>query len=476
MDMEKSTTTQAPTWRGQNVAIVGIGKEGQAMTDYVLAKGASVTVCDGKDITELGEAYSRLRGKQVQWRLGPSHLNGIEQFDVIVRSPGVILDLPSLKKANAKGVIIWSSTKEFFAHCPAPIIGVTGTKGKGTTVSLIAEILKANKRRVHVVGNIGVPSVSALANIKKTDWVVYELSSFQLEDLRQSPHIAVVLGITLDHQDHHKTPRAYFAAKENIVRWQTKRDAAIIAIDYPTTASFAALTPAARYEVSTHVPVQTGAYVIGEDIFRKIGKRTDRVLRVGDIGVKGRHNLENVLPALVAATLAGASLPAIRTGLTSFRGLPHRFEYVATVNDIEYWNNSAGTTKETTAAAVRAFSKPVILLLGGYSRHLPYALLGPDIAHSTVKVVVGIGATAVPMYEEIAKAAAKLGKKPPAYIDGGQTMATMVGAAKKFTKPGDVVLLAPGAPSFDRFMNFEDRGNQFREAVLKATKKSTPHR
>ncbi len=220
------------------------------MVEYLASRGAQVTVCDEKEPRELDDAYRELQGKNIQWNLGPLYLKGIENFSVIVRSPGIPLSLSSLQAAKAKGAAITSLTKIFFDECPAPIIGVTGTKGKGTTASLIAEMLRKSRKTVHLVGNIGIPAITVLPKIKKNHFVVYELSSFQLEDLTRSPHIAVVLGITVDHQDYHKTPRDYFMAKSSIVKYQKSSDFAIFNIDYRETRRMEKFAKGKKFEVS----------------------------------------------------------------------------------------------------------------------------------------------------------------------------------------------------------------------------------
>lgn len=435
------------------------------MLDFCLREGALVTVCNEGDADSLGQAYVVQRSKAVRWQLGPSYLKGIEQFDIIVRSPGVPLSLPSLKKARSKGAVITSLTKEFFARCPASIIGVTGTKGKGTTSTLIAQILAESRRRVHLLGNIGLPAMAELPKIKKNDWVIYELSSFQLQDLEQSPSIAVVLGLTIDHQDYHRTVKEYYEAKSNILKHQTIHNAAILNIDYPETEKFKDYVQGKYFQVSRTGPVANGAYVLGDKVVRYMNGKEEDIIAKRDVGLKGDHNLENVMPAIVAATLAGATLPAICKVLKTFRGLPHRLEPVGEVDGVQFWNNSFGTTPETTIAAIRAFQEPIVLLAGGSEKGNLYDTLGKEIMNSSVKVIVGIGKTATKIYAATKAAAKASGRKPPSFIEGGMTMKEMVATARKFTKPGDVVLLAPGSASFDRFANYTERGEQFKREV-----------
>lgn len=453
------------TFAGKDIAIIGFGLEGQAMADFLIKEGARVMVCDEREDLEHTEAFETRRGQDIRWQCGEAYLKGIEKFPIIVRSPGFPLSHPALRRATSKGAEVTSLTKIFFDRCPAPIIGITGTKGKGTTSTLIYEMLKRSRKTVHLVGNIGVPAITVLPKIKKTDWVVFELSSYQLQDMTVSPTIAVVLGLTVDHQDHHKSPREYYEAKSSIVKFQKPHDAAIFMVDYPETKRFEAYARGRIFETSRHHGVKNGTYAMGDVVLREMYGKTEEIVHRKDIKLKGEHNLENVSAAVTAATLAGASLPGIRSALKSFAGLPNRLELVATVNGVEYWNSSYGTTPETTVAAARAFTEPIILMLGGSEKNHDYTAMGEALVDTTVKVVVGIGMTAPKMHDAIKKAAKAADKQAPIFIEGGPTMKTMMAAARKFAKPGDVILLAPGAASFDRFKNYTDRGNLFREAA-----------
>ena len=452
-------------YQGKKVAILGFGQEGQAMAEYLLQEGTHITILDEREPAALGEAYESWQGRDIHWRLGPSYLKNLTQFSSIFRSPGVPLSLPALLAARRAGVEITSQTKIFFELCPAPIIGVTGTKGKGTTSTLIAKILTAAKKKVFLVGNIGVPAISVLPKLTPRHWVAYELSSFQLQDLNKSPHIAAVLGLTIDHQDYHKSPEEYFAAKSNISKFQKPNDAVIFSIDYPETKRLMVEAKGKIYETSRDVPVADGAYVAGDVIFRRMNNRTEHVLFRHEVGLKGKHNLENITAAIVAATLAGASMNAIRQVLKSFTGLPHRLEFVGEYGGVSYWNNSYGTTPETTIAAIRSFDEPIILMLGGSEKKLSYDHLAECILENSVKTIVAIGLSADKMYAAIRRLAKARNFKAPSCVSGGEIMSEMVKTARKFAKSGDVVLLSPAAASFDRFKNAGDRGDQFRAVV-----------
>ena len=454
-------------WQNKKVAILGFGQEGQAMAEYLLGEGALVTVLDEREARALGPVHESWQGRDVRWRLGSSYLRDLNEFSAIVRSPGVPLSLPALKAAGEAGVEITSQTKIFFSLSPAPIIGITGTKGKGTTATLICKMLEAAKKKVFLVGNIGDSSIAVLPKLTPRHWVVYELSSFQLQDLDISPRFAVVLGLTIDHQDYHKTPDEYFAAKANLVKFQTPKDSVILNIDYPETRRLIEQGRGRVYETSREVAVANGAYVSGDVIFLRLNGRTEHVLYRHEVGLKGYHNLENITGAVVAATLTGVPLGAICRVLKNFTGLPHRLEFVGVKKGVAYWNNSYGTTPETAVAAIRSFGEPIILMLGGSEKKLLCERLAESILENKVKAIVSIGLSAKTIYGVVKEMARSRELKPPPLINGGETMPEMVRAARKLAKDGEVVLLSPAAASFDRFINAADRGDQFRAEVNK---------
>ena len=456
-------------WQNKRVVVDGIGQEGQAMVEYLLGEGAHVTVCDEREPEALGEIYLAWQSRGVAWQLGPAYLQDLTSFSVVVRSPGVSPHLQPLKAAMKRGVTVTSLTKIFFELCPCPIIGVTGTKGKGTTSTLIWKMLTAARKKVVLVGNIGAPAISVLADLTPKHTVVYELSSFQLQDLDRSPHIAVALGITLEHQDYHRSPEEYYAAKANIVRYQTPNDIAVLNTDYPTTATFRPLVRGQAFTVTRGYLAGDGVAITPEGVVRHSHGKVDRICRREEVRLKGDHNLENVAAAVAAASAAGVSVAAMRRVIREFSGLPHRLEFVADVSGVEYWNDTYGTTPEGVIAAVRSFTEPIVLLLGGSEKGLTYEVLADVIVKSTVKTIVGIGLSAEKIYAVVKQAATKTGLKAPAYVEGGATMEAMLKTARKFAKSGDAVLLSPAAASFDRFKNASDRGDQFRDVVHSLT-------
>lgn len=387
------------------VVVLGLGVDTQDVIPYLRDRGDKVTVLDEKN----GDKFDNL-----------------DKYDLIVRSPGVYRYRPELLKTKTE---ITSKTKLFFDLCPAKIIGVTGTKGKGTTATLVYEILKAAKKKVFLGGNIGSGVFGILRKLGKDDWIILELSSFQLIDLHKSPHIAVVLMVTSEHQDWHKNIQEYVDAKKNIVAYQRVTDFAVVNKDYPNSVE---IGKAARGKV---------IWVSGRDI--------DLPTRL-----RGEHNKENIAAAVAVAKIIGVPFKGIVRG---FRGLEHRLEEVRTVGGVTFYNDSFSTTPETAIAAVKSFSEPEIVILGGSSKNSDFSQLGKTIRNSpNVKAVILIGAEGERIYKLLK------GLKFLKLLRGPTSMEKIVNLAYNTAVSGDVVLLSPACASFDMFKNYKDRGDQFK--------------
>lgn len=419
------------------VAILGYGVEGQSAYRYWSKKGAEITLCDAKTDLELPES--------VVANLGPNYLKELDGFDLIVRSPGIRPDLIS------SDVAVTSVTREFMAKCPAPIIGVTGTKGKGTTASLIARILEADGKRVWLGGNIGTPPLDFLSKVKSEDYVVLELSSFQLIDVTTSPHIAVGLMIADDHLDYHSHMEEYIQAKGNIFRFQTKADTAVYHGGDVNTKRIAELSKGRHISYAT----PEGAYVRDG----KVWFRDSVVCALSDVRLIGRHNLDNVCAA-VATThdLLKDPKAAIRA-VRSFTGLPHRLELVRELDGVRYVNDSIAVNPAAAIASLQAFAEPKVVILGGFDRGVNLQDLADTLAATTVRQAILVGQTAA----KLASACDTAGFKH--YVHGPRAMAQIVSLAQRSARAGDIVLLAPGSASFDHYNDYADRGEQFRAAV-----------
>lgn len=448
---------------GKRVALLGFGVENRALLPYLQQNGASVTICDKNLDLVLPDGTTG--------QLGDEYLDNLTQFDVLFRTPGIPYLTKEIQAAKQTGVVISSQTKLFMEACPATMIGVTGTKGKGTTASLIEAILKQAEAKgelsgkVWLAGNIGQPPITLLDQIQEQDWVVLELSSFQLQDLTVSPDIAVVLNVTIDHLDHHRDEAEYIAAKKNLVRYQTPGDSLVVNLDSLTSLHFADETPAQTYFFSRTKSVDQGVFVErrpGDDaiILRLPGHADQEICLVREVKLIGAYNLENITAASTAAALAGASLESIRAGVTGFTGLAHRLQFVAEVNGVTYYDDSKATTPDSTLAAVLSFESPVTLILGGSSKGADFSELIDVLMSGRVTHVITLGPEGERIGQQLIEAGA-----PQEVIPAESTMAEVVAQAAQVTQPGGVVLLSPAATSFHMFKNAEDRGNQFQEAV-----------
>lgn len=471
----------------KKIAILGYGVNNQHLLDWLLVHGArNIAICDENSVLASNERIKKLQNNfGVKLVVGKNYLDQIDQFDIVFRTPGIPYFRPKIQKARKKGVEISSQTKLFLRLCPGKIIGVTGTKGKGTTSTLISEILKdveaskiTNVSKVYLAGNIGEDPFRFLDEVSKNDWVVLELSSFQLQDLDMSPHIAVILNITSDHLDYHKSVSEYQKAKENIVRFQKKEDFTVINLDYLTSFKFAEISPTQNdYYFSTKKSVDLGAYVEWNQssrtnwgtIILRTQNKDYKIIRTYDVKLRGRHNLENLCAAICASHLAKAKIGSIKKVISEFKGLKHRLELVYEKEGIKYYNDSASTNPDTTIAALKSFSEPIILIAGGSSKGADYKQLGQEIAKSSVKTLISIGETG-PEIIKIILQNNKITKKQVnriKIIKNCKNMEEIVEAAKNETKSGDVVLLSPASASFGMFQNYADRGDQFRENVMK---------
>ena len=409
------------------IVIAGFGVEGQSNLRYFREKfpEADFLVADEREkIDNLPE--------NVAYQTG---FSGLDDADLIVRSPS----LPP-KKIKTSGRI-WSSTNEFFANCPATIIGVTGTKGKGTTCSFISSILHAAGKTVHLVGNIGVPALDILPKIEKNDIVVYELSSFQLWDLQKSPHVAVVLMIEPDHLNIHADFNDYLAAKANITKSQTADDYAVYNSQNEFSSSIADASLAQKKEYP---------FVLSDDI-------------TSAIRLPGKHNIDNACAAIAAvkSILPNVSDDEIKKGLSEFTGLPHRLKFVAEKYGVKYYDDSISTTPGSAIAALKAFAEPKILILGGSDKGADYSELAKEIARQNMRLIIINGANADEIREVLREEK----------VDCEIVQLNMAGmeevakSAKNKAQSGDVVILSPAAASFDMFKSYSNRGEQFVAAV-----------
>jgi len=411
------------------IALAGFGLEGKASYDYWNTPDNEVVIADERETVEgLPEGVPTI--------LGPGAFSKLADFDMVIRTPSV---RPDKLVTNGK---IWSTTNEFFATCPAPIIGVTGTKGKGTTSSLIASILRTAGKTVHLVGNIGTPALTELPKVQPNDIVVFELSSFQLWDVEKSPHVAVVLGIEPDHLDVHASMDEYVEAKRNIARFQGEDD--IVVFNQNNEFS----TKIASYSQAQHVPYPFDISDVKSAL-----------------QIPGEHNVENASAAVAAVKEYVTDPEILRRGLGAFTGLPHRIKFIREVDGVKYYDDSYSSAPSASIAALSSFQQPEVILLGGYEKGASFADLAEKVKTLTnFKKAVLYGQTKNRIVEAFEAAGVARDKYE---VLESTDFTEIVHAAAKSATTGDVVLLSPACASFDMFKNFTERGNQFIEIVEK---------
>ena len=444
----------------KRILIFGFGKEGQSAANY-LGKKNDLVIFDEKSQNLIPqEHFTKLKTKGQPF-FGTS-LPANFRFDYIIRSPGVRPDHHLIRKFQAHGAILTSATKIFFDDAQGEIIGVTGTKGKGTTATLIYEMLKTKYRGVFLAGNIGTPALDILPKLDKTSIAILELSSFQLIDLKRSPHIAVVLMITQEHLDWHKDQKEYQSAKESIVSFQNSDDYAVINNDFEGSRALAQKSRAQIFFVSTSRKTN-GVYLKGSKVVSQInGQKV--ICHTSDILLPGRHNLQNVIASIAVAKIKGVINQNITGVLSTFRGLVHRLQLVTDISGVKFYNDSFSTIPQTAIAAIEAFASPKILILGGSSKKSDFASLAEKIhKDQSIKALILIGQEA----KRIKKAIVTAGGTHAKIIEGAKNMPEIITIACREAAPGDVVLLSPACASFDMFQNYQDRGEQFISQVRK---------
>lgn len=454
--------------QGKMVAVLGFGMEGRAVTAYLLKHGITPVLFDAKpwdEWTQKDQEFIKSLG--LNFIFGPDYFKELSGFDVAFRSPGLPLSHPDLQKWSlVDGHILTSQTKWFFEHCSAKIIGVTGTKGKGTTATLIYEILKSqitnDKYQIYLTGNIGkLQPFDFIDEIKKDDHIVYELSSFQLQDLTRSPHIGVVLMTTSEHLNYHADVAEYRSAKEPIVKFQGSEDFCIYNSDYEGSVGIANTSGARKIEISRFKLLNTGCFVENNMVVVKNILGENFEFPVSHFLLQGKHNLENICAAVAASICAGVQEKNIQTAVENFKGLEHRLEYVSEKEGIAFYNDSISTTPESAIAAVQSFSAPMVLILGGSTKHSDFGELGKTIAGAkNVKALILIGDEA----ERIKKSVLD-NHFSGTILEGARSMLEIFQQIHQLARAGDVVVLSPACTSFGMFTSYKDRGEQFKQQV-----------
>src|SRR5215470_2733072 len=439
---------------GKRVLVVGLGRSGVASALFLKSRGARVTVSDAKSEDQLREEIPRLLDQGIVVETGGHGERTFQNQDMIVVSPGVPVDAQPLEQARALGQAVIGEIELAAEFLQGEVVAITGSNGKTTTTTLTGEILAASGLRTLVGGNIGTPAISLAEQSTPETITVLEVSSFQLETIRTfRPKIAVVLNVTPDHLDRHRTLAAYTDAKARIFENQQLDDFAVLNADDPTCVELAGRTRGQVFWFSRQRETEQGAHVRGDSIlFRRNGSDL-KIMPVSEIPLKGTHNLENVLAAISCGVLLGCGTEEIRDAVRNFKAVEHRLEYVATIRGVEYYNDSKATNVDATIKALESFERGVHLILGGKDKGSDYSVLN-DLLRARVKRVYTIGA-----------AAQKIELQITGEVVVSGTLEDAVKQASASAESGDVVLLAPACASFDQFQNYEHRGKVFKELV-----------
>lgn len=444
--------------KGKKVLVVGLGKSGLAAALFLRHHGAVVTVSDARSAEALRKEIPALLEEGIMVEAGGHGVLTFRRQDLIVVSPGVPLTTPVLEQARKFGLPIIGEIELAARFLKGRILAITGSNGKTTTTTLAGEILKEAGLATQVGGNIGVPVIRLVEESTDASWAVLEVSSFQLESTDEfQPAVSVILNITPDHLDRYPSFEDYALAKERIFAAQTADDSLVLNADNPRAAEAAARARATVYWFSTKGAVAQGAWVEGDAIVYRDAKdaAVETIMPLAAIPLKGSHNVENVLAAVVAARRAGAPAEAIRRAVEKFHAVEHRLEFIAKVNGVDYYNDSKATNVDATEKAIEAFAGGIHLILGGKDKGSDYTTLSP-LLRARVKAVYTIGAAAAKIESHLRGVVA---------LHSCETLERAVNAAADAARPGEIVLLAPACSSFDQFDSYEHRGRVFKELV-----------
>ena len=453
----------ATEWSGKRVVILGVARQGLALARWLVGHQAQVTLSDKAPAVQLGASINSLKDLPIQWALGGHPLELLDQADVLCLSGGVPTTLPIVQEAVKRGIELSNDTQIFMEAVPCKTVGITGSAGKTTTTTLIGKMatlaMQDSGRRAYVGGNIGDPLISYVDQMKPEDLAILEISSFQLEQMTISPNVAAILNITPNHLDRHGTMEAYTAAKRRLIEFQSKDDVAVLGRDDP--GAWALRTDVRgklhSFGFSKMDDEAEGTYY-QDGLLVLYERHVDiPLLRREQIRLRGEHNVMNVLAAFAIGHAAGLPLDAMLTAAEQFGGVPHRLEFVRDLGGACWYNDSIATAPERTMAAIRSFDEPIVLLLGGRDKNLPWDELA-KLVHERVDHVVIFGEAG----DKIEKAlAAERAERPTSQVRV-PTLRRAIEEAKRAAEPGDVVLLSPGGTSFDEFKDFEERGEKFR--------------
>jgi UDP-N-acetylmuramoylalanine--D-glutamate ligase len=459
-------------WNGKRVTILGGARQGQAAARWLARHGAIVTLNDRRSADQMADAKAALKGSLVSWILGGHPVEILDTTDILCISGGIPLDNPLVLEAMRRNIPLTNDTQVFMEVLPCPAIGITGSAGKTTTTALVGQMAKQAEgqglagstplRQAWVGGNIGDPLLNHVDEMTKDDLAILEISSFQLEQMALSPRVAAILNITPNHLDRHGTMEAYTAAKKRILDFQGAADVAVL--NREDSGSWEMRVAARGRMVSFGMGrlrgTSEGTFLVDKELrLRKQGKDLP-LIRREQIHLRGDHNVMNVLAAFAIGYAAGLPVEAMCTAAEEFRSVAHRLEFVRELNGVQWYNDSIATAPERTMADIRSFTEPIVLLLGGRDKNLPWDELA-SLVRQRVEHVVLFGEAAEKIEAALQRAAGPL----PQTLEHCKSLEEAIRLAANVAHPGDVVLLAPGGTSFDQFRDFEERGKAFKKWV-----------
>ncbi len=451
---------------GQKIVILGLGRQGKALARFFARAGARIVISDVRSRADLAADMAEIADLDVQFVLGGHPFSLLDGAALLCLSGGVPPTIPIVQEAQRRGIRLSNDTVLTLALSPAPVLGITGSAGKTTTTTLVGLMLQEGGITAHVGGNIGTPLIDKLDRVQPADWLVLELSSFQLELCRQSPRVAAVLNVTPNHLDRHPSMEAYAEAKRNIFRYQQPGDVVVLGWDNAWTRGWwerAVPTGVRKLAFSLEEPVPEGAYLDGDVLRLRVAEREQVICRADDVRLRGRHNLANILAAATLAAAVGVGVEAIAAVARTFTGVPHRLEIVREWKGALWVNDSIATAPERVVAALRSFEEPVILLAGGRDKKLPWEEFARAAARRARRVIAF--GEAAPLVARVLAPYVGNGRGTLEAVEQVEDLEAAVRRAAAVVRPGEVVLLSPGGTSFDAYRNFEERGAHFRRLV-----------
>ncbi len=445
-------------YANKKVAVIGLGISNTPLIRYLVRQGADVSVFDKKQAAELANYLSQLTELRLTYCLGPDYLSQLNHFDYIFVTPGMKKNLPEFIRAKEDGAVFSSEMELFLRKCPGRTIGITGSSGKTTTTTLSGLMVKHDFPDTYVGGNIGCSLLDSLPEMTADSRVILELSSFQLQELTQSPDLALITNITPNHLDMHASMAEYIAAKANILRFQTADSIAILNYDNEITRDLASSVKGQLFFFSRRKLLDEGAFLDGQELVVRLNNQSEVIATRDQLRLLGDHNVENILAAALISALQGVSPTTIAKVAREFTGVEHRLELVRELKGILYYNDSISTTPDRAIAGLNAMTAPTILIAGGYDKHLPFDRFAKIVTEHCKQLIL-LGVTAPLIQSEVKKVA------PDFPIQKVNSLEEAVQLAANIAVSGDVVLLSPACASYDMFNNYQDRGRLFKKLV-----------